>query len=298
MKLAERTRGDLLILMAALIWGIAFYFQKVAMTDVGPLLFIGLRGLVAALVLSPFALAEQRRRKSTVELPGAQECSVGSVVPVALLAGLIFFIAGSVQQLGLVTATVTNTGFLTALYVVVTPFLFWIIRRQPPERITWISVVLAFLGIWGLSGGSISALSRGDVLVACSSLFWASLLVVAGQAARHAQPWSYTCILFAVVAILGLVSAFIFETVLLADIWRAIVPVLYVGVLSSALTFGVTAVAMQYVSAPRASILLSMETVFAAMAGYAFLGERLSLIGWTGAAMILSAVVLLNLSKE
>jgi drug/metabolite transporter (DMT)-like permease len=221
-----------------------------------------------------------------------------SIVPLAVLAGVVFFVAAATQQSGIVSATVTNTGFLTALYVVVTPFLFWIVRRQRPGAVVWLSVVLAFAGVWGLSGGSLAALNSGDILVACSSVFWATLIIVSGESGRLAQPLTYTCIQFAVVAMLGLLAASLFEAIKLRSLLTAAIPLLYVGVLSTAFTFGLMAIALQTVPAPRASILLSTETVFAAMAGYLFLGERLAPIGWVGAAFILLAVIVIQTHRE
>lgn len=302
--LSTRARGDLLILSAAFIWGVAFYFQKIAMLDMGPLLFLGARGAVAAVALLPFVLVEQRRVRRTRHDVSSTQARLSSgifqrsIVPFGVLAGGVFFLAGATQQTGLVTATVTNTGFLTALYVVVTPFLFWIVRRQRPGLATWLSVGLAFLGIWGLSGGSITSFNRGDILVACSSVFWACLIIVSGQSSHHAQPLSYTCIQFLVVALLGLVSASVFETIDYQGMKAAAVPILYVGVLSSAFTFGLMAIALQTVPAPRASILLSMETIFAAMAGYLWLGERLSAVAWMGAGLILLAVLMVQRSQD
>lgn len=281
------TRGDILILVAALIWGVAFYFQKTAMDHVGPLLFIGLRGLVAAVALIPFALVEQRRRE-----PGQ-----GSVVPVAVLGGIVFFLAGAVQQYGIVTATVTNTGFLTALYVVATPFVYWFVKRKPPGSTVWLAVILSFTGSWALAGGSVGGFSGGDALVAVAVIGWAVLIVVTGESARFAQPLTFTLIQFVVVSILGLTLAFMLEPIAADAVLDASESILYVGLLSSALTFGLMAVALRYVAAPRAAIMLSAETIFAAIAGYALLGERLTPASWAGAALIMSAVVLTRLRK-
>lgn len=280
-------KGELLIVLAALIWGIAFYFQKTAMTHIGPVLFIGLRGAIAAVVLLPFAIMEQRR---SVQLPG-------SIVAIGCLGGLIFFFAGVLQQKGLVTATVTNTGFLTAIYVVVTPFLFWVFKKKLPSRITGLSAVMAFVGIWALGGGTVGQMTTGDSLVACSSVFWALLIITTGESGKFSQPLSYTCVQFSVVAVLGITLALIVEPVNSAAIAAAAGSILYVGVLSSALTFGLMAIALKTVPAPRASILLSLETLFAAAAGYTFLGERLTVLGILGAILILSAVLILQLRQ-
>ena len=189
-------RGDLLILLAAAIWGIAFYFQKTAMTHIGPLLFLGLRTLIGALALLPFALREQRLRATSLSQPG--------LVQIAMLGGLVFFLAASIQQYGIVTATVINTGFLTALYVIATPFAFWAIERQAPSALVWIAAGLALLGVWGLSGGSLSTLSQGDSLVALAALFWGLHMVIVGKSGSFAQPLTFTCLQFALVALLAL----------------------------------------------------------------------------------------------
>lgn len=270
--------------MAALIWGVAFYFQKTAMSHIGPLLFIGLRGGVAALSLLPFVLVEQSR--STIALK--------RVFPIACLGGVVFYLAGSIQQVGLVTATVTNTGFLTAIYVVMTPLLYWLIKRKRPSNVTWLSVLLAFAGVWALSGGSLQGFSTGDRWVAVSSVFWALLIITTAESSKWSQPMTYTCIKFSTVAILGLASALALESIRIDAIVRASESIVYVGVLSSALTFAIMAVALKTVPAPRASILLTLETLFAASAGYVLLGERLTLMGWLGATLILAAVVVLK----
>ncbi len=283
----DRSKGDALMLVAALIWGLAFYFQKTAMSHIGPLLFLGLRSAVAVLALVPFALAEQKHRQA----------GGGSVTRFGLLGGLVFFLAGSLQQFGIVTATVTNTGFLTALYVVATPFVYWLFKRESPPRIIWVAAALSFIGTWSLGGGSIARLTEGDWLVAASATVWAVHIVITGESGKLAQPLTYTCIQFAVVAILGLSLAVVYEPIVWGAIIEAADSILYVGLLSSAFTFGIMAIALRRIAAPRASVMLSLETVFAAAAGYALLGERLTVLGWCGATLILSAVLVLRLQS-
>jgi drug/metabolite transporter (DMT)-like permease len=287
-SMAERTRADLLVLLAAVIWGVAFYFQKTAMSHVGPLLFIGLRGSLAALALLPLAYIEQKKSKQSLK----------DLIPIAVLGGFIFFVAGSIQQYGLISATVTNTGFLTAIYVVLTPLFYWLIKRQRPTPITWVAVFLAFVGVWGLSGGSLTNLSKGDLLVALSSIFWALLLITTGESSKWARPLTYTCIQFAVVGLLGILSAHVFETIDIQAIRQSAVSIIYVGLLSTAFTFALMALALKHMPAPRASVLLSTETLFAAAAGYILLGERLSLIAWVGAIFILAAVLVLTKERS
>lgn len=281
----DTARADLLLLLAALIWGVAFYFQKTAMSQIGPLLFLGLRSVVAVLALAPFAIQEQRKLR----------LRSSNVVPIAVLGGLFFFLAGALQQIGIVTSTVINTGLLTALYVVVTPFVFWVVERQRPPTFIWIAVALAFLGVWGLSGGSFGNLSNGDVLVAVAAVIWGIHTVVTGRSGRLAQPLTYTLIQFVVVAAISLSVALVFESISVDAIVAVADSILYVGLLSSALTFGIMAIALQTISAPRASILLSSEVLFSAAAGYVLLGERLPAVGWIGAALILAAILFVRI---
>ena len=285
LKLSPQGRlADALVLLAALIWGVAFYFQKTAMLHLGPLLFLGLRAVIAAVVLTPFALREPRGE--------------ASIVPIALLGGVLFFIAASIQQIGIIEATVTNTGFLTALYVVVTPFVVWALRRKPPGLRIWLGTALAFAGTWALSGGSFTSFSRGDWLIALSAIFWSGFIVTTGESAKHARPLTYVSLQFTVVAVLSLTAAALAETISLPAIGQAIVPVLYVGILSSAVTFGLLAISLRHVPPARAAILISLETVFAALAGMILLGERLSIIGWTGAGLMFAAFLVVQLGRR
>ena len=273
------------MLAAAFVWGLAFYFQKTAMFHIGPLLFVGLRGFIAALVLIPFAYFEKPL--------GAT--ANAHLLRLAFLAGIVFFLASTVQQIGITTTTVTNTGLLTALYVVALPFLYWLHKRTKPSFDIWVGVVLAFAGVWALSGGTIAPFSQGDWLVAGAAVIWATLMMITSQAGALKRPLTYTCIQFSIVGCLGLVLAFLFEPVNLTMIMDAGVDIIYVGVLSSALTFGVMAVALQHVAPTRAIIILSSETLVSVAAGYLLLDEQLELLGWLGAALIVSAVVYIRL---
>jgi drug/metabolite transporter (DMT)-like permease len=286
----SRLHADIALLLAAAVWGLAFVFQKSAMNHIGPLTFIAARGAVAALALAPLALREARRRTDA-------DASNGGLgfLPVAIGGGAAFFAAAWLQQGGLVTATVTNTGFLTALYVVLTPFIAWGWSGKRPIRMVWPAVVLSALGTWLLGGGTLSDFSRGDMLVAISALFWAAHVVITGSAAPYRRPIGFTAVQFAVVAALAAVGALLLEDVTLEGLAAAAPDIAYVGLLSSALTFTLLTVALQHTTPSEAAVIVSMETLFAAAAAYLLLGERLAAIGWLGAAMILTGTLLIQL---
>ncbi len=281
----RRAHADLLLVLAAVVWGVAFVFQKTAMDHIGPLLFVAARATVAALALAPLAIREGRN--STDQFPAG-------LLTIAALGGGIFFLGAIMQQVGIITASVTNTGFLTALYVVITPFLVWLVMHRTPAWVVWPAVAMSFVGVWLLGGGTIGSFARGDLLVAISAFFWAAHVVVVAQATRYARPVTFSAIQFAVVALLGWSGAILFEPIsfsALASAWREIA---YVGLLSSALTFTLLAIALKHTPPTEAAIIVSSETLFAALAAYVVLGERLSLVGWCGAGLILAAVLLVQ----
>lgn len=282
----RRLHADLALLLAAAVWGLAFVFQKSAMDHIGPLLFVAARGSVAVLALLPLALVEHRR---------AVRPAHASVWRTAVWAGIAFFIGAWLQQEGIKTASVTNTSFLTALYVVITPFVAWAVNGRMPSRLLWPAVVLSAVGTWLLGGGTLGAFARGDLLVALSAVLWAVHVVITGRAARHGRPVGFTVVQFAVVAGLGSVAALLLETVSLDGLRRAAIDIAFVGLLSSALTFTLLSIALQHTQPSEAAVIVSTETLFAALAAYLLLGERLAGVAWLGAAMILLATLLVQL---
>ncbi|MEZ5854076.1 MAG: DMT family transporter [Hyphomicrobiaceae bacterium] len=276
----------LLLIFSAAIWGFAFLFQKTAMRHVGPIQFVTARSLVATLALLPLALHEMRGHGG----------SWASVLRVAVPAGVAFYIAAVLQQVGLVTATVTNTGFLTALYVVITPFIAWALLGRRPVVVVWASVIMSFVGTWLLGGGTLAALSVGDRLVAASAFFWALHVVLVGRAAPVGRPIAFTTLQFFVVGLIGAVTTPFVEPVSFAKLGDAWIEIAFVGILSSALTFTLFSIAVRHTGPSEATIIVSMETLFAAFGAWLFLGEGLSVLGWAGAGLILTAALLVQLA--
>lgn len=282
----HRLQADLLLLLAAVLWGTAFYFQKTAMEHVGPILFVTARAVVATLALAPLVLLEARR--AAWSWPRGLAGS-------AAAAGVAFFVAAILQQSGIVTASVTNAGFLTSLYVIVTPLLAWTVLHTPPTRYVWPAIALAFAGTWLLGGGTIGGFSPGDWLIALSAVVWAIHLLLTGASVRFARPIAFTAIQFCVLAACGLAAALLVEPITLDGLAGAAPAIAFVGIFSSAVTFTLLAVALKHTPPAEAAILVSMETLFAAAAGALLLGEQLAPIGWAGAALMFSATLLVQI---
>jgi len=271
-------QANLLLLLCAAIWAIAFLFQKAAMAHIEPMLFVAARSAVAALVLVPFALLEARA--SPAPLPSR----FGGL---AALAGITLAVAGIMQQQGIVTASVTNAAFLTSLYVVATPIAAWALLRQRPSGWIWASVAMSLLGAWLLGGGGLTDFRSGDTLIVASTAIWALHALTLGLAAPYGRPVLLTAV--------GLAGAIAFETIALEALHRAAVDILYVGVLSSALTFTLFAAAMRRTSPSEAMIIVSTEAPLAALAAWLMRGETLSWLPACGAALILAAALNIHL---
>jgi drug/metabolite transporter (DMT)-like permease len=281
----SRLNADLVLLFTAAVWGVAFLFQKSAMDHVGPLTFIAARCVLAALALAPLALKEHRRAAAPAE---------AGFLAVVCWGGFAFFVAAWLQQAGLITASVTNTGFLTALYVVITPFMAWGLTGKPAAPIVWPAAALSAIGTWLLGGGTLGSFSQGDLLVALSAVMWAAHVVITGSAARFGRPIAFTALQFALAGVLAAACAGPLETVTAEGLSGAALDIAYVGLLSTALTFTLLTVALQYTPPSEVAVIVSLETVFAALAAYLVLAERLSVLGWLGATLIMLAVLLIQ----
>lgn len=282
-----RLQADFVLLFAAALWGVAFYFQKNAMAFVGPWTFIASRAGLAILVLAPLAFIEHRR--------SAAKPVPGRLLRLAGQCGAAFLAAAFLQQEGLRTASVTNTGFLTSLYVIFTPLMAWVLSSILPPRIVWPAIALSFTGTWLLGGGTIGGLGTGDLLVMVGALFWAIHCVLTGSASQFERPLTFTVIQFTVVALVAGVAALMFEEPSLDALHAAMIPILFVGLVSTALTYTLFSIAIRHTTPPEAAVLLSAESLFAAAAGAILLHERLSPISWVGAGFMIAAVLIVQL---
>lgn len=285
-----RVQANLLLLLAGAIWGAGFIAQSTAMETLGPLWFIGLRFAVATLFALPFALFERARAPH----PLSASDKAGF-----LLTGGALFIGSVLQQVGLVTTTVTNSGFLTGLYVVFTPILTVLVLRRKPHWIIWPAAAMALFGIFLLSGGALAALTTGDALTILCAVFWSVQLICVGLfAARSGRPIALSVVQFAVCAVLSLMAALLFEPVSFAAVSGALPEILYAGLFSSGVAFICQNIAQRYTTAPQAAVFLSSEALFAALFGVLLLGETISPAGYAGCAIIFTAMLAVELVPE
>lgn len=289
--MSRRMRGNLLLLLTAFIWGVAFVAQKEGGSVVGSLTFNGVRSLLGGgLLLTLLPLLDRvglSRRPQTAE--ERKSLWLGGV-----LCGLALFTATNLQQLGLATTTAGKGGFITALYIVLVPVFGLFIGRRT-TLYTWLGVALAVAGLYLLCMQGESGIGGGDLLVmACAPVFAVQILLV-DRFAPRTDCIRLSCIQFFTVGILNLPLMFLFETpsiTALADCWMS---VLYAGLLSSGVAYTLQIVAQKDAHPTTASVLMSFESVFAVLAGVVLLEDRMTAWEWTGCAVMFAAVILAQL---
>ncbi len=276
-------RANLLLLTAGAIWGMGFVSQQTAMDHVGPWFFIAIRFAIAALAMLPLALRE---------LAGAGRRVTGDEYGKFALIGLFFFFGNGAQQIALMTTSVTNAGFLTALYIILVPILGIVIFRQLPHWVIWPASALALSGIFLLSGGKLDALSAGDLLTILCAAFWAVQIMLVGRFGQASRlPVALTVVQFAVTALMAGIVTIFMERVELNAALLAAPEILFSGVVAGGIAFTLQTVGQQHTSAPQAAIFLSSEALFAAFFGVLLVGDRLVPIAWLGCALIFAAIL-------
>jgi drug/metabolite transporter (DMT)-like permease len=286
----SRLRANALLLLAALIWGSAFVGQSLGMAGVGPLTFTGVRFLLGALVVAPLAWREWQALRAAGLRPGRAELRW-----VLLLGGLLC-VGVVMQQIGLMTTSVTNAGFLTALYVPLVPLLAWIVQRQLPHWSVWPAAAGCLVGVWLLTGASLTGLSAGDWWVLTSALPWAVHVLLVGQVANRIRgAYLLACGQFLVCALLAGLLGLATEHLDTTGLRLAAGAIVYTGVLSVGVGFTLQVIAQRHAHAADAAIILSSETVFAALFGAWFMGDRLSATGLLGCALILGCILAVQL---
>ncbi len=286
----RRVKANLLLLIVAAIWGLAFVAQRMGMDHLGPFGFNAARFLLGALSLLPLTLVFRTR---------AEQTETGPLLHGGLTAGLLLFCGASLQQAGLLYTTAGNAGFITGLYIVLVPVAAFMLGHAV-NRSIWAGASLALLGLYFLSINETMVINKGDLLEFLGAGFWAAHVLLIGRLAPHLDGLRLSVIQFLVCGFLCLGVALVFEqdsfTVQnLIAAWR---PVAYAGLLSVGVAYTLQVYAQKHTPASHAAIIMSLEAVFAAIGGWLILQEVLSGRALAGCALMLVGMLLAQLPSR
>ena len=297
--MTKTLRANLLLLLTAMIWGAAFVAQDVAMDAMGPFTFNAARFVLAVIVLLPsIKLLDRIAQKRTGEKPltlktmspvQKRRLLIGGVICGVVLSGGVAF-----QQYGLLYSSPGKAGFITTLYIVLVPVV-GIFFRHRVRLLGWIAVALCLVGLFFLSVTEALTIGHGDVLLLVGALFFTGHILVIAHFSPQTDGVRLSCIQFFVAAVVfGLLTLF-FEAPSAADILKGWVPIVYAGVFSSGVAYTLQIIAQRDTAPAVASLLMSLESVFAVLAQWAIQGELLSSRELMGCLLIFIGIVLAQL---
>ena len=280
--------GSLMLLLTALIWGIAFVAQRSGMDSIGPLSFQTARWLLGFLTLLPLVLYRRKRLGGAFRMPSRKA---------VMACGLTLTAASTLQQIGMTTVPAGKAGFITALYVVLVPVLGIFLGRRTNRR-TWIGVALAITGLYLLSSIGSLSVSVGELLVMGCALVYSLQILSVDHFAPGCDGVALSCLQFLTAGILPLPFALLLEHPQWSQFVDARIPLLFTGVMSSGVAYTLQIMGQKRTPPALASLIMSLESVFSALFGAILLGEAMTGRELTGCALMLAAVLLSQLPSR
>lgn len=286
----QALKTDLLMLIAAAIWGFAFVAQREGMETMGPFLFSGVRFLIGVVALSPVVWFLSRKPQQTHKA----EVSAKKLIFAGTVAGLLLFGGISCQQVGLQYTTAGKAGFITGLYIFFVP-LIGLFLGQKTGSGTWLGATIALFGLYLLSIKEDFSIAEGDLLQLICAVFFAAHVLVIGYLAKRMDTLKLSLIQYLVCGFISLFIAIAIEMISWDMIVATAIPLLYAGVMSTGIAYTLQVVAQQHAHSSHAAIILSLEGAFAVLGGWLLLDEHLPARGLLGCALMLTGMFLSQL---
>ena len=282
-------------MLAALIWGSAFVAQSVGMDYIGPFTFNSVRSFLGAIVLLPVIWYTGRTKKTEIQQDRRQERK--DLIMGGICCGVILTVSSSLQQIGLMYTSAGKAGFITALYILIVPVLGMFLGKKVGIK-TWIGVVLAVIGMYLLCITSGFSISYGDFMVLLCAFVFSLHILTVDYFSPKVDGVKLSSIQFLVCGILSAIPMIVKEQPQAADILAAWLPIAYAGVLSSGVAYTLQIVCQKHLNPTVASLIMSLESVFAVLTGWLILHEKLSIREFTGCVLVFAAIILAQLPEK
>lgn len=292
----KELKGNLMLLLTAMIWGSGFVAQSEGMRYVGPLTMQAARYLLSGLVLLPVIALRDRRGHSVNRPQNAAERR--HLLRCGLVCGILLAAASTLQQYGLLYTTVGKSGFITALYIILVPLIGLFLHQRAGLNI-WLGVALSVAGLYFLCmTGGLGGVNLGDLLTLACSLGFALHIQYVDHIGAGVDCVRLSCIQFFVSSLLAGIGMLIFEEPSLPALLSCAVPILYAGILSGGAGYTLQILGQQYTEPTIASLLMSLESVFAVLFGWLLLHQALSTRELLGCGLMFAAIILAQLQQK
>ena len=291
-------KGNLLLMLTALIWGCAFVAQSVSMDYIGPFTFQSVRSLLGAAVLVPvFLILDAGKKKAgTYQAPTGEEKK--TLLVAGIVCGCIMTVAANLQQIGIQYTSAGKAGFITAMYILIVPVLGLFLKKKVPGRI-WLCILIAVVGLYLLSvTEGFSSISKGDVYVLLCALAFSFHIMAVDHYAPLVDGVRLSSIQFLICGVLSGILMFLFEEPNLENILNAAVPILYAGIMSCGVAYTLQIIGQKYTRPTIASLIMSLESVFAVLAGIVVLREIPTARETMGCVLMFLAIIIAQLPSR
>ena len=286
------SKSNLLLILASIIWGCAFVAQNVGMNYIGPWTFSAIRFLIAGFSLLAIIPILDKKRTHVIRPKTKEEkmkLLLGSV-----LCGLALSIGSIVQQIAMLTVPVAKAGFLTTLYVLFVPMITLLFGKKIPLKV-WIGIAMALFGLYLLSMAGNLAIGIGEILLILAAFLFAIHIIIIGYFSTRVDPVRLSCGQLLIGGFATVIPMIVIEKPTIGSILAAYIPLLYTGIFSSCVAYTLQIFAQKEANPTIAGMLLSLESVFAALAGYLILHQVLNTRELIGCVVIFIAIVIAQL---
>lgn len=284
------------MLLAALIWGSAFIFQKMGMDYIGPFLFGFFRFTLGALALLPVIWLLGKIHAGKQKQEETTTFKDKTLLAGALLCGFANFVAGSLQQVGIVYTTAGKAGFITSMDIVIVPILLIFLKKKVAPA-TWLGVAIACIGLYLLCITEGFTIQLGDGLVMACAVAYSFQILLIDYYSERTDPIKLSCLQFLWAGMLSGIVAIFVETIDLHGILACAVPIIYVSILEVSAAFTLQVVGQRYTPPAIAAIIMSLESLFSAICGALFLGESMTAKEMLGCGLMLLAFIVTQIPE-
>ncbi|MBQ9984536.1 MAG: DMT family transporter [Lachnospiraceae bacterium] len=297
----QRMKGNLLLFLTAFIWGCAFVAQRTGMEYIGPLTFNGIRSIVGGVTLLIYLFVRTRLQKKTESnvkdesLP--QPPSKKFTFLCGLVCGICLFAGTTLQQMGMVYTTAGKAGFITALYIILVP-LVGILLGKKIRLVVWGGVILALMGLYLLCVGEDFTVNKGDMLILLCSFAFTIHITFVDKVSQRIDGVVISCIQLFVCGVISIPGMILLEEIDWNLILQCMIPILYAGVLSCGVAYTLQIVAQKYTEPTVASMIMSLESVFALLSGMIILKETIKPMEILGCVIMFVAIILAQLPER